>query len=155
MEIKMYKDVDTYVDTWGPVHDKEYLDEIDRAILKKIMVLRQNIQRPRCGDFLRFPTGELERLSHDWGDGYQTSPSGSFYLSPSGNGSFSGGLNPSTPYDKFELTSEILPGKFWFFHHGFPGAGRGVYFSIPCRVYRTTAPYTGFLGGKGSSWLQR
>jgi hypothetical protein len=137
------------VDTLGSVayldlHDKS-LDERDQKILDKIMVLRNNIQRPRIGDFLRFQTGELERLSHDWGDGFQTSPGGSFFLSACGNGSFSGGLNPITPLGRIELTSETLPGRFWFFHHGFPGAGRGVDFFIPCRVYRTTATYEGFL----------
>lgn len=121
-------------------------DDIDEQIKLARIAARDRIERPRIGDYVRFPTGQLERLSHDWGDEFQTSPSGSIYLHEKGLGSFSGGLNPSTPLDKMKLTNKHLPGNFWFFHHDCAGAGRGVYFHIPCRVYFTTADYTGFLG---------
>lgn len=126
--------------------DTNGLDAIDQEIIRKCIIARDQIGEPRIGDYVRFPTGELERFSHDWGDGLQTSPSGSFFMCNNGGASFSGGLNPCTPADKLEQTDANLPGTFWIFHHNVAGAGRGVYFKIPCRVYLTTASYGGFLG---------
>lgn len=122
-------------------------DAIDQAHLGKVMVSREQIVRPRMGDFVRFPSGEIERFSHDWQDDLQTSPlwAGSFYLGGHGNASFSGGLNPAIPFDSLTHSEQTMSGEFWFFHHNSPGAGRGVYFQIPCRVYTTTAEYQGFL----------
>lgn len=122
-------------------------DAIDQEILDKRLAARELIDRPRTGDFVRFPTGEIERFSHDWEDAFQTSPihAGSFYLHDHGQGSFSGSLNPAIPADSLSLTDEKKDGEFWFFHHGHAGAGRGVRFSIPCRVYETTAKYEGYL----------
>jgi len=62
-----------------------------------------------------------------------------------GEASFSGILNPSISADSLSLTDEKEHGEFWFFHHGSAGAGRGVRFTVPCRVYETTAAYNGFL----------
>lgn len=121
------------------------LDEKDTEILKEIMIVREQIVLPRIGDYVLFPTGELERFSYYGGDGLQTSPGGSFYLFRNGQASFSGGLNPTTPLDKLTLTDKSLMGTYWFFHHGLAGADRGVYFDISCRVYTTTAEYKGFL----------
>lgn len=122
-------------------------DAKDQAFLEQVLTKRENIMKPRNGDYVRFPTGEIERVSHNWGDAFQTSPvwAGSFYLGGHGDASFSGGLNPSIPFDSLTLGDEIMSGEFWFFHHNSPGAGRGVYFKIPCRVYNTTAEYQGFL----------
>lgn len=130
----------------GPATNHHHLDTIDQDLLAAIVALREQLQGPRIGDCVLFASGQLERFSHQWPDGMQTSPKGSFYLSGSGRGSFSGGLNPATPTGALKLTPVSLHGEFWFFHHGRPGAGRGVYFQIPCRVFRTAAPYTGFLG---------
>lgn len=122
-------------------------DATDRVQLDKLMIAREQIARPRVGDYVRFATGELERISHDWGDGLQTSPvwAGSYYLCSNGNASFSGGLNPLIPFETLTITEKSESGDFWFFHHNIAGAGRGVWFSCPCRVYVTTAEYQGFL----------
>lgn len=123
------------------------LDAIDQELLAKRIALRDQIDGPKIGDYVRFPSGELERLSHDWGAEFQTSPSGAFFLQGDGLSHLScGGLNPSTPRDKMESTNITLPGSFWFFHHDQVGPGRGVYFKIPCRVFQTSAEYTGSLG---------
>lgn len=124
------------------------LDGKDQALLAAILLRREQIERPRLGDYVRFPTGELERFSHDWGTEFQTSPlkSASYYLHTHGNASVGGGLNPSIPTDSLTLSAESKEGTYWFFHHGEAGQGRGVYFEIPCRVYATTAKYEGFLG---------
>ncbi len=120
------------------------LDATDLAILAKRFDAREQIDGPRIGDYVRFPTGELERFSRDCGDGLQTSPSGAFYLLSHGQGSLScGGLNGITPLAALELTRTTLPGPFWFFHHGSAGPGRGVSFKIPCRVYSTRANHGG------------
>lgn len=125
----------------------EHLDARDQDILARCFAARQKLTEPCMGDFVLFPTGELERFSNNWGDRLQTSPRGGFYLDRSGHGSLScGALNPSTPKDLLMRTDARLPGDFWFFHNDIAGAGRGVYFKIPCRVFITTAQYTGFLG---------
>jgi hypothetical protein len=126
--------------------DTNGLDAIDQEIIRKLIIARDQNGEPRIGDYVRFSTGELERFSHDWGDGLQTSAGGSFFLCNNGGASFSGGLNPCTSADKLEQTDAELPGSFWIFHHNVAGAGRGVHFKIPCRVYLTTASYEGFLG---------
>jgi hypothetical protein len=122
------------------------LDLTDIAILFRRVAAREATDGPRLGDYVLFPGGQLERFSHDWGDSIQTAPGGSFFIYRSGEAEFSGGLNPSIPVDKLELTEATLPGSFWFFHHDEPGAGRGVNCTIDCRVYKTSAPYQGFLG---------
>lgn len=58
------------------------LDHIDQSYLDKAAQLRSKFQRPDMGDFVLFPTGQLERFSHDWDVGIQTSPGGSYYLQP-------------------------------------------------------------------------
>lgn len=122
------------------------LDARDQEILAEIFERRAAFTLPCMGDYVVFPGGQLERFSSDYSDRIQTSPSGSFYLTSSGFGSLgSGGLNPSIPRSTITPTDATLPGTFWFFHHGIGGAGRGVYFDIPCRVYKTSAKYEGFL----------
>ena len=123
------------------------LDTKDQANLEKIVAVREQIPGPRVGDFVLFDSGQLERISHDWGDALQTSPAGSIYLCQNGHGSFSGGMNPATPMVNMKITAATLPGEFWFFHHGIAGGGQGVYFQVPCRVYQSTAPYEGFMSG--------
>lgn len=130
--------------------DDHQFDATDQALLAKLTLAREQIARPRIGDYVRFSTGELERFSHDWDVGLQTSPvwAGSYYLCSHGNASFSGGLNPPIPFESLTLAEEVMDGDFWFFHHNMAGAGRGVSFSIPCRVYSTTSKYGGFLTRK-------
>ena len=122
-------------------------DHRDQLILEEIIPLREAIQGPRQGDFVRFPTGEIERFCHNWKDSQQTSPiwAGSFFLFGNGQASFSGSLNPAIPQDTIAPTDEMMEGSFWFFHHNASGAGRGVSFKIPCRVFETSATYRGFV----------
>jgi hypothetical protein len=119
-------------------------DDRDREILKEREQLFNDVQGPRVGDFLRVPNGML-RLTHDWGDSIQTTVSAkhpchgdaSFYLSD-GYASFSGSLDPAIPKDSLRDTGETAEGSFWFFHHDFAGADRGVHFRIPCRIFERT-----------------
>jgi hypothetical protein len=120
-------------------------DDKDQEILDERMKNRELISRPRVGDYVKFSSGEIERLAHDWDEDFQTSPVGSFFLSHSGNAKFSGGLNPAIPTSSMVLTEETLEGEFWFFHHNSTGAGRSIFVKVPCRVYETTAKYEGFI----------
>lgn len=89
---------------------------------------------PRCGDFVRFADGRMERVSHVWDAAVQTSEGGSFYL---GHGyvSFSGGLNPSIPAAELRRADEAQDGSCWFFHHDRFTAHNAVHATMPFRVY--------------------
>jgi len=96
---------------------------------------RDECAKPRVGDYVRYPDGHMERISHDWGDLLQTSTGGSWYLSANGGASFSGSLNHGVPADRLNLTEERRPGRFWFFDRDWPRAHSAVYVTIDCRVY--------------------
>lgn len=123
-----------------------HLDARDQELLAHASANRARLIGPRVGDYVLFASGQLERLCHDHGQGLQTAPGGSYHLFSSGGSSFSGGLNPTVQKRNLKLTSATLPGRFWFFHHGISGAGRGVDCEIPCRVYTTSETYMGYLG---------
>jgi len=116
-------------------------DDKDQALLDARIIARDAIDGPRIGDWLKLPTGDYVRFTHDWGDDIQTTimgwaSEGGFYLSKGGYASFSGGLDPALPKAKMSLTEEVKEGVFWFFHHDHSGAHRGVYCKAPCRVYQ-------------------
>jgi hypothetical protein len=116
-------------------------DVVDAEILKQYQRAFDLVPGPRVGDFLRTSDGML-RFTHDWGEDIQTTVKAkhpcygdsSFYLGE-GYASFSGSLDPAISKTLMRDTGETAEGSFWFFHHGFQGAGRGVNFRIPCRVY--------------------
>jgi len=112
-------------------------DERDAEILREKQAERDAVAGPRVGDFVRFPgEDEPRRFSYDWGEDIQTAMPrmGSIYLFGA-CASFSGSLQPAIPKAGLRDTGEAMEGRFWFFHHGFAGAGCGVDFTIPCRVY--------------------
>ncbi|WP_234265119.1 hypothetical protein [Hydrogenophaga sp. NFH-34] len=116
---------------------RHVLDERDQALAKVIKAAWLDRPGMRVGDFVHWPNGEVRRCSYDWGDGMQTSKidKGSFYIGRDAGVSFSGGLQPANPMEFFKPTDEIMDGRFWFFSHGRPGAGRGKDVTLPCRVY--------------------
>jgi hypothetical protein len=111
-------------------------DDRDFEIMVKRETAWNETERPRVGDFVIFPDGTERRFSHHRRDSIQTSDGGSLYLGK-GYVSFSGGLHPAIPIDRFERDrgehSEVW---FWFFHHDFHGANRGVDCQIQCGVFR-------------------
>jgi len=123
------------------VNDRPQFDAEDAAILKIREQAFNAVDGPRVGDFLRTSEGML-RFTHDWGDSIQTTVTAkhpcygdaSFYLSD-GYASFSGSLAPSISKELLANTGETEEGCFWFFHHNWAGAGNGVDFRIPCRVF--------------------
>jgi len=97
---------------------------------------------PRVGDYIVFSDGVTHRFSHDHGKewGIQTSPiGGSFFLTPAGHLSYSGGLQPAIKHDQLEETGEHRLGAVWFFHHDYYRASNAVMAKIPCRVFKTDA----------------
>lgn len=116
-------------------------DPKNAEILADRVTLRDAIDGPRVGDFIITLDGTLKRFTYEWNDGLQTTwkgTGGSFYLGE-GYVSFSGGLNPSIPFENIEATDETRNGSFWFFDLDIRGAGRGVDVETPCRVYKQIA----------------
>jgi len=120
-------------------------DQRDAEILNKRESSFNSVTGPRVGDFLKTPDGVL-RLTHDWGDSIQTTVrakhpcygDASFYLGD-GYASFSGSLDSAIDKTLLRDTGETMPGSFWFFHHDFAGAGRGVHCKMACRVFEVAA----------------
>jgi hypothetical protein len=114
------------------------LDEQDTATLAELVARHVEREGPRVGDFViwREQDGErvYRRISYDWGEDVQTSDGGSFHLGRHGV-SFSGSLHPAIPTADLVDTGETREGPVWFFHHGMPGAGRGMDVVAPFRVY--------------------
>ena len=119
-------------------------DSIDDEILNARIVEWGKVSGPRVGDFCELSDGTVRRFTHDWGDSIQTTvpPKGhpcsgdsSFYF---GNGymSFSGSLDSAIPKSQFEMVPRMQEGSAWFFHHDWMTAHNGVYFKVPCRVYK-------------------
>lgn len=125
---------------------KTELDQVNQNLVAQRIQAREQIVGPRLGDYLLFPTGELERLGTKMGKGYQTTPSGSFFLWSDGDAQCSGSYHPIVDAATLELTSVRLRGAFWFFDHDEVGPDRGVTFKIPCQVFTTSADYKGYLG---------
>jgi hypothetical protein len=89
------------------------------------------------GDFVLMD-GKALRVSHVWDDSVQTTDGrygASFYL---GNGyvSFSGGLDPAIPLDKFHLTGDKREGDCWFFSQDHARAHNGVHVKALFKVWQ-------------------
>jgi hypothetical protein len=96
---------------------------------------------PRVGDYIRLPDlhpklGKWTRFTHHHGDLVQTGGGvhSSYYL---GHGylSYSGGLDRGVKPDTLLPTAETKDGSVWFFDGEQAGAGRGVDFMAPMRVF--------------------
>lgn len=120
-------------------------DDGDSEILKARIAEWELVPGPRVGDFCQLADGTTRRFTHDWGDSLQISCVGdcggdqSFYFG-GGYMSFSGSLDSAIPTEQFASVNEVREGGAWFFHHDFAGAGRGVHFKVPCRVYEQVQP---------------
>jgi hypothetical protein len=126
----------------GATEDNAHLDARNTEIAAEIEAAREAMTgKPRIGDFVIMPNGTLERCCYASRDGMQTTYGGSFSISKSGHSGYSGSLNRSRLLEYFKDTGETRPGKFWFFSHNQPGAGRGVDVFLPCRIYRLE-PFT-------------
>jgi hypothetical protein len=121
--------------------DQITFDARDETIRQELLTHWQAKSGMRVGDYIQMLDGSLRRFTHDWGKDIQTTMldnHGSFYFA-GWYCSYSGGLDRSIPKTKIVATDQQRDGEVWFFHHGRSGAHRGVYCSIPCRVYRQIA----------------
>lgn len=123
----------------GFEEDAPGLDLLDRAIVAQRLAKFNLRLGPREGDFVAFADGVVRRISHDWGDSYQTSDGGSWYLGE-GNTSFSGSLFSSVPGDTLTETGERRKGSVWIFHHDDWRAHNGVHTSVSFRVFKCSLP---------------
>ncbi|TMV67161.1 hypothetical protein FGG78_32370 [Thioclava sp. BHET1] len=125
-----------------PKDDNSHLDDRNRKICAELVRARAALPEvPQVGDFVIMPDGTTERCAYGTAHGMQTCFGGSFHVAKSGQAGMSGSLNRPRLNEYFQLTQETKLGRFWFFSHNLPGAGRGVDVSLPCRVYRL-APFT-------------
>lgn len=124
-------------DLIGATEDNAHLDEKNQVIADGLRETREAFTgKPRVGDFVIMPNGSFERCCNSTAHGMQTTEGGSFSLSRSGEGSFSGGLNRPQLWEYFKETGETKLGRFWFFSHNIVGAGRAVDVFLPCRVFK-------------------
>lgn len=115
-------------------------DAKDIDLLGERQARRLDYTVPMEGDYVEFSDGVTRRMSHVWPDGVQTSDGGSWHISDSGYGSFSGGLYPSVHRASLTLTDELRHGAFWFFHHAWAKGHNAIHCQIAVRVWRCSLP---------------
>lgn len=122
--------------------DPRTTDPDNLAILSSRIAALDAINGPRVGDFIELTVPDdrcrnYTRFTHDHGDLLQTGGStyGQYYLLGGGGVSYSGGLDPGIMKSDLIATPRKRDGSVWFFDKGSSGAGRGVNFTIPFRVY--------------------
>lgn len=135
-------------------HDNAHLDEVDRAIAGRLEDSREMMPGARVGDYARHPSGRVQRICGFGGSsiGKAGEPDTRVGLTDGGSyalprlrkpasgavgASYSGGLSWDDAWTLGRLSDsgERVKGRFWFFSHGQPGAGRGVDCALTCRVF--------------------
>lgn len=111
------------------------------ALINERIKTRANRKEILNGDIIRFADGREERVTHIWGTDNDSmiqagGGSGSYYMSNTGSGSYSGSLNEGTKYGKLQLSDETKPCMFWMFSKDWAGGGRGIYFYCPVKVWQ-------------------
>ena len=120
--------------------DNRHLDPVNLKLLSERLKRFNRVRGPRVGDFIHLPRtnprqGEWTRITHDWGDTLQTGGMEGSYHFPGNYLSYSGGLDSGVDHADLVPTTETKPGSCWIFDRDISGAGRGVNFIIPCRVF--------------------
>lgn len=122
------------IDDYRNIHldqrDRELFAERSRAFQARAG------DRPRVGDFVEIEGKGLHRVCHSMKASAQTTAGGRFHIDRDGLADYSGSLDCPKVYERFQPTDREHLGEFWFFHHGLPGASRGVSCWIPCKVFR-------------------
>jgi hypothetical protein len=115
-------------------------DPTDVELLAERQTKRLANPRALEGDWVEFDDFVTRRISHVWPEHVQTSDGGSWHISRSGCGSFSGGLYPGVPQSSLTDTKTLRPARFWFFHRDMGRAHHGVYADVNVRVWRCSLP---------------
>lgn len=78
------------------------------------------------------------RVAHDWGDSVQLTDGvyGESFFLGDGYLSFSGGLNPSIPKERFAATDEKRGASVWFFSQNMSMAHNGYHATAQFRVWK-------------------
>lgn len=106
-------------------------------IVSKLIEARNKRPDILVGDFLRMPDGSMSRVTYCYDDGVQDGGgSGSFFLFPSGQASYSGGLNGCKSFDKINPTNETKPALFWTWSRGCSGANRSFHFYADVKIWQ-------------------
>lgn len=117
------------------------LDAQDQDLLNARQRAIDGIGIPRVGDIVIYADHVERRISHnwtDWGDGYEATDSGSWYLGPSVL-SFTGdgpARHVPLPSETLTCTGETRRAPAWFFHHNVAGVNNSVEVTVIVRVYR-------------------
>ena len=92
----------------------------------------------RVGDFIKIDQSTYTRITHHWGEALQTGSTVDSYHLGRGCVSYSGGLDPSVPTSFFETHPKetTKQGRIWIFSNGWSGGDRGVFLTVPFRVFR-------------------
>lgn len=117
---------------------REYVDEKDEQIATQREAKRLKRKGIQVGDII-IVNGKRRRVAYVHADrSVQWTEAGSHHIGSDGYADMSGGLESGLPSDEITATDEIAPARFWFFHHGFAGAHRGVQADIQTRVWLHT-----------------
>ena len=123
------------------VVDPRTTDPKNVANLAAFMAAYDKREGPREGDWIRHPSGYMSRITADWESHVQPGGAkyGRYHLNQHG-ASYSGSCEPCIPVSGLRKTEEVKDGSVWIWDRGFSGAGRGVDFVVPFRVYETDEP---------------
>jgi hypothetical protein len=100
----------------------------------------------RVGDVIEMLDGTVRRFTYDWGTQIQTTMPRTadlgperYYIGKTASADYSGALDYAIPYRCIVPTARTVEARFWHWKEGISGAGRGVDFTLPCRVYAQVA----------------
>ncbi len=133
-----------YTEYYGAADATDLELAVQRQAKRDSLEGLNNQFNPLCGDVVIFPTGERYRISYVWSQdgqphGIQTSDTGRWYWSDSGDMSFSGTLFDSIPAATLNDAGERDSVPAWIFHHDRMSAHRSVDVTALVRVWTTTA----------------
>lgn len=116
-------------------------DARDEELRQQGLAIWNDVAGPRVGDYVRMPSGAIERISTKTATRFQLAEPrfGASYHWAWWYCSFSGGHKPVLhALASLADTGNLIDGSVWVFHHGQTGAHRGVSCTIPCRLWRLT-----------------
>lgn len=121
--------------------DPRTTDPKNLANLAEFMAEYDKRDVPREGDWVRHPCGRMSRITADWESHVQVGGTGCgrYHLNKYGV-SYSGACDPGVLVAGLRKMEEVKDGSVWIWNRGYVGAGEGVDFVVPFRVYETDEP---------------
>jgi hypothetical protein len=143
----------SYLIDWDNLQERYIkLCQDNMNIVNELIEARNKRTDILVGDFLRMPDGSMSRVTYCHDGGVQDGGgSSSFFLFPSGQASYSGGLDGCKPFDKIKPTNETKPALFWTWSKGWAGANRSFHFYTDVKIWQIDNMFkTAFV--KFSEW---